>query len=216
MMSQKKEFDDVEPAFTIGAGVVVNQGPNKSLILTAAHVVDNDVNGLVSRDSDGVEFFIGDKKEIRIELPDGTGCVGLPVYVDTDKDLALVVAKCVIGQKVELGEEPIQGSSVTIAGVPLGIRLERGFVHGQGSFDGRIVSGLGEHNGKCLVTTPAVGGFSGSGVFYDGRLVGIVLAAHERYEHATLVACPSTLTKFFEDADTYFNSIPDAGLPDAG
>jgi len=162
-----------------GVVVVVDHDSNLSLVLSADHVVD--IPKLIEmEDEEGnPKLFFSKSAVITVERLNGSTCNAIPAEMDPDNDIGTIVTDCIAGEAVVIADSlPPVGSIVTASGAPLGI-------HPAGVFivtDGRYV-GL-EENGKVVVTLATTFGGSGGGIFYRGKLFGIVTNKAGRFEHA--------------------------------
>lgn len=175
-----------------GSGVVYEKtdrknGPIRSRILTADHVVDVPVVGTVEDDTVsflGMEFSHGkrhvDSVKIEIQTADGRTCDDVKVLTrgsDETHDVAVIETACDAGLVAELATAvPVMGEKVFISGYPLGIELP---VLTEGYVSGWV-------DGYLLTSAAAYGGNSGGPVFYDGKVVGLLVRGSREYPHLTL------------------------------
>lgn len=167
-----------------GTGFVVasdrSRGTGESLVMTAAHV-GHVPRTIVRKDGESVvpRVFLVKSVERTVERLDGSECPAEPSFEDLDHDVSVLRTGCVAGSTADLADRlPPQGAFVSVTGCPEGF-------HEPGVFavtDGRY---LGTHpDGELLLSAPAAHGSSGSGVFYQGRVVGLLRAVYE-FDHVT-------------------------------
>lgn len=166
-----------------GSGTVVAVKGNKSLILTAGHVCH-------------------DEKEITIKDPsDETKTVDLPVIIidftvtnsdgekfehativkkDDLNDLCVLEVTGITGPVMKLASKlPEVGSKIYYAGAPAGIWFPPAVPIFVGIYDGLAKDD--SPYGKFMFSMPVIGGASGSGVVYGGRLVGVVVQGYTKF-----------------------------------
>lgn len=171
----------------MGSGVVLDvdktKGKGESLIATAAHV-SNIPQGMPTFDDEGnmTELFLPQASMTIVQTLEGKSCAAEAVYVDIPHDIGIVKAFCVAGKVAELAESlPPVGAAILVSGAGLGY-------HPNGVFlveDGRY---LGMSDGKdpdLVMSVPVVGGHSGSGIFYRGKVVGILTKVFVRFHHGS-------------------------------
>jgi Trypsin-like peptidase domain len=166
---------------TLGTGVVLKNGGGKSLILTAGHVLatpppvmvnplgDNDVR-LVLEYEDHVYDLMNNDCALRV------------LNVSEHPDLALGQSECIAGAPVQLASRPPPvGASILTVGAPHGWHPDRAY----DVVDGRYLGYDEDVEKDDAFSIPTTHGFSGSGIFYKGQLVGIVSLADSTFEHLT-------------------------------
>jgi S1-C subfamily serine protease len=159
------------PAGGFGSGVVIAIGPEKSLVLTAAHVT--------RRPEAATDYTM--------KLTGRLGsCQGRAIKVGANVDLAIVEADCVLGRPVQLGGLPQVGDPVFLVGHPAGAPLP---VITQGYY-----SGLDD--GLMLVSAGAYPGNSGGGAYSGGKLVGILVRGAPAYHHLSLCLPAAVIREF--------------------
>jgi len=170
-----------------GTGVVVaadrSRGAGESLVMSAAHVL-NIPKFMLQVNQDGeLSLFVVKASLMIVEKLDGSGCEGVPMYVDVPNDVGMLKASCVAGDVATIASDlPPVGAMVTMTGAGLGIHPNGVFL----AVDGRYVGFDEGFNPQEMLTIPAAPGHSGSGVFYRGQVFGIVSRGAGRYEHVTL------------------------------
>lgn len=166
-----------------GSGVVVRNDnkKNQSLILSVHHVTHSEPI-MLRIDEDGIYLVQVEKVQLRVETLDGTMCDADTMAGNYKQDLSVIRSMCVAGEAKELADElPPVGASVMISGAALG-------VHPKGIFivtDGRFM-GIDEESGEEVITLPSAPGHSGSGVFYKGKVIGLLSKRTVAYEHISL------------------------------
>lgn len=174
-----------------GSGVVYEktngkQGPVRSRILSANHVLETPVIGSVK---DDILEFLGmqinngkirtDSVKIELQTADGRICnVQVLALGSSDtRDVATAEADCDAGRVAELANEvPTMGAKVFVAGYSHGVKLPmltEGFVSGW-------------MDGYLLTSGAAVGGNSGGPVFHNGKVIGLLVRADRSYPHLSL------------------------------
>lgn len=163
-----------------GSGTLVSKGQvgvvKGALVLTANHVcVEEDVE---------IQGFKLPVVDLMLSITDGLGneFEAFPIIQDEDNDLCLLE---VIGEvaadpaEIMLGL-PEKQEHVQYAGAPAGI-----WINDQTAMvlDGRY-AGKDKKSKFLLYTCATVGGASGSGLFYRGRLFGVVVRVNRNFHHA--------------------------------
>jgi len=165
-----------------GSGVVVRNNFDKkeSLILSVAHVTHPQKTTL-EIDESGFYFFQIDKIEMMVERLDGEKCAAFPMAGNEKQDLSVIKSTCIAGEARELADElPPVGASVMISGAALGYHPKNIFI----VTDGRFM-GLDENNEE-IITLPSAPGHSGSGIFYKGKVIGLLSKRTIHYEHISI------------------------------
>ena len=166
-----------------GSGVVVRNNYNKkqSLILSVAHVTHPEKVTL-EFDESGFYFFKIDTIEMMVERLDGEKCAAYPMAGDGKKDLSVIKSACIAGETAELADStPPVGASVLISGAALGYHPKNIFI----VTDGRYM-GIEEESGEEIITLPSAPGHSGSGIFYKGKVIGLLSKRTVHYEHISI------------------------------
>ncbi len=178
-----------------GSGVVVAVSKRKgtSAILTAWHVCDTYEKGFKVNNLFGtLEVVEGVQNVITIE--DKKIPVSKYLYRNKDRDVCLLEVKYEFDGAAKIATSmPPRGAYVDIVGSPMGIWDEY-LVSSQsgryfGTTDIEIIMGRDDKEPTKLKNFAyygfaGVGGYSGSGIFYRGKLVGLLSAGSTRYEHA--------------------------------
>lgn len=165
-----------------GSGVVVrnNYTKKESLILSVAHVTHPQMVSL-EIDESGMYFFKIDTIEMVVESLDGNKCSAFPMAGHRDQDMSVIKSSCIAGVAAELADDvPPVGANVLISGAALGY-------HPKGIFivtDGRYM-GIDE-SGEEIITLPSAPGHSGSGIFYKGKVIGLLSKRTVHYEHISI------------------------------
>ena len=152
----------------------------ESLILSVAHVT-HPQNTTLEIDESGFYFFQIDKIEMMIERLDGEKCAAFPMAGNEKQDLSVIKSACIAGDATELANQlPPIGASVMISGAALGYHPKNIFI----VTDGRFM-GLDENNEE-IITLPSAPGHSGSGIFYKGKVIGLLSKRTVHYEHISI------------------------------
>ena len=166
-----------------GSGVVVKNDDvrKQSLILSVYHVTHSEPS-ILSMDQDGIFLIDMIKMELKVETLDGTICEAGSMAGNFKQDLSVIRSLCIAGEATSLADElPPVGASVMVSGAALG-------VHPKGIFivtDGRFM-GIDEASGEEIITLPSAPGHSGSGIFYKGKIIGLLSKRTVDYEHISL------------------------------
>lgn len=167
-----------------GAVVAINEETGKSLIITAEHVCSNayDVGDIIS----GKYKILSTEKEI--VTYDGTLVKTRIIYKDVSNDVCVMEADAIVGDVVEIASFfPPTGATITSSGAPAGY-WEKGLSNVvEGIFIGFNPESICVP-GRCFsnmlqFSLPIVGGMSGSGVYYKGKLFALVTIGTGQYEH---------------------------------
>jgi hypothetical protein len=181
-----------------GSGVVVenDEKNNQSLIMSVAHVTHGE-NMMLKADEGGLYIFVVTKKELKIEKLNGETCEASPIIGDTEQDLSVISSKCIAGAATPLADElPPVGANVMVSGAALGYHPKNIFI----VTDGRYM-GIDEKSGEEIITLPAAPGHSGSGIFYRGKVVGLLSKRTVAYEHITICVSLENAKKMLDTAE---------------
>jgi hypothetical protein len=164
-----------------GSGVIVgniDKNKGQSLILTAAHVSS------ITREIElGIFKLIVKDAAMSVQKLDGAFCNARPVVTDEQNDVGTILSDCKAGEVAELADElPPQGAMVQDVGAPLGFHPNDVFAIVDGRYQG-LTDGFAP---MVTLSVPVVGGFSGSGLFYKGKVFGILTRGYDRFEHLSL------------------------------
>lgn len=177
---QEKHLDDV----TSGSGAViyVNEELDYSLVVTAYHVCETsfEVGDMP------IEGFLITGTEKEVISRSGKKFSANIFYKDTKNDLCVMEVSGVAGQEAYVAPfYPPIGAKLDTAGAPLG-EWDVGVVNVVSGIYAGIkkqplnVEGL-IFNNFIQWSIPTVGGMSGSGVYYKGRLISVVSAGTGDY-----------------------------------
>jgi len=159
-------------------------------VLTAAHCAST----LLPTSLSDLGVTVDDVKMKFLNFSGSVVCEATLEKIDKENDLALLKTDCDLKNIAAVASRDAEaGSEVTNIGYPDGVTfpvLTSGFV--TVTFDDSVPA----VGGRQLVSAPVVGGSSGSPVFQDGRIVGIVSMAHEGYEHMAFIVSATTIKKF--------------------
>jgi len=180
----------------VGSGVVVDIRGSKSLVMTAAHVSNIDPFMMGQDEVGNPALFIVQTEKLTVETLEGRMCDAKQIKADSTHDIAILDVDCIAGTKAEFASElPPIGAMVLTSGAALGYHPENVFV----ITDGRFM-GIDKKDDKVVVTVPAASGHSGSGMFYKGKIFGILTARMIDFEHITLGTQLQFLNELFASA----------------
>lgn len=194
----KKLAEKQEEETYSGTGAVIKNdlSRNESLILSVAHVTNPDQVELRTTPI-GFYFFIIDKVELSIEKLDGSVCEAASVISNSKKDISVIRSKCIAGTVAEIAKElPPVGSNIIISGAALGFHPPNIFI----VVDGRYM-GIDNDSGEEITTAAVAGGHSGSGVFYRGKIVGILTKRTIKYEHISFCVSLENIKDIISDGE---------------
>lgn len=166
-----------------GSGVVIEvKGgllePQSSTILTANHVLETPAIGDELPTPTG-EKLVVDEIEMEIDTFDGRTCELTPVAmaVTDQRDVATAYANCDAGKVARIANRvPPRGAKVLVTGHPdsfQGVIVTEGYVSGW-------------HDGYLVVSAPIYPGNSGGPLWYEGKIVGIMVRVNPDYWHISL------------------------------
>lgn len=174
-----------------GSGVVYDKKGDKSLILSANHVLETPAVGSIKEDKIdflGMEMSLGkfrvDAVKITVDTFDGRTCNAkvLALGHSDERDTATAEVDCDAGRVAPIATStPARGEKVFISGHPMGIPLAmvtEGYVSGPMKIDAGTFT---------LVSGAAFGGNSGGPVFYNGEVIGLLVRGVRTYPHISLV-----------------------------
>lgn len=167
-----------------GTGVVIENDlkRSESLVVTAGHVCTA-AHKTVLTDAVGGIFPVIDI-DLTVESVEGVRTLFRIVFEDEKSDLCFLTSKGIVGIPAPLATDvPPIGAQVKYAGAPL---LEFGKWYCplfDGYFSGAYY--FQDIGVSFVVTIPAAGGASGSGVYYRGRLFGIISKVHRGFPNLT-------------------------------
>lgn len=165
-----------------GSGVVVRNNFHKkeSLILSVAHVT-HPQKVTLEFDESGFYFFKIDTIQMMVERLDGEKCSAFPMAGNEKQDLSVIKSTCIAGEAAELADKlPPVGASVMISGAALGYHPKNIFIVTDGRFMGL------DENDEEIITLPSAPGHSGSGIFYKGKVIGLLSKRTVHYEHISI------------------------------
>lgn len=168
-----------------GSGVVVGvdgRSKGESLIMTARHVVHVEEDMIVMGENVPALFHPYDVRFI-VQRLDGSTCEAAPLHESERYDLGSMVTDCIAGDVAHLASSyPEVGDEVVVLGAPLGFHPRDVFLPNSGVYAGFDDGFFPD----MIFSIPAVGGYSGSPIFHNGKVVSILVAGAIRYEHLTL------------------------------
>lgn len=164
-----------------GSGVVLKNDyrMDESLVMTASHVSSADMPiPLIT--GTGFALFIPEEVEITVAKMDGTKCAAKELVADHDNDLGMLEVDCIAGREAKLASRlPPLGAIVSTSGAALGYHPPNSFI----VTDGRYVGLTSDKEPFVTVTLPGAPGHSGSGLFYRGKVFGILVRGSSRFHH---------------------------------
>lgn len=191
----------------MGSGVVVaadtSKGSGESLIMTARHVAQFDPEPMIRMGPSGFEVFIPVLMEMTVQRLDGSTCDAKTIYSDLKDDISVVKASCIAGTPAPLANDvPEVGSAIMVVGAGLGYHPNGVFV----VVDGRFLGFEDGFNPQMILSVPVAPGHSGSAVFYNGKVIGIVSKRVLNYEHISFAASLERAKVSLENALNIWNS----------
>jgi hypothetical protein len=181
-----------------GTGIVLDkkvdktsEGGVKSLILTAGHVCR--VPFQVEDSSSPTQFVIVKRSEMRVENLQGKLFKAEILFYSMQPDICAISVFGDAGQLVELADDvPPKGAIVQNVGSPNSFKGPDVFFMS----DGRYLGEIGLMGAmKEAVSNPIWPGLSGSGLFYKGKVFGIVTNVDKEFEH---IGFADTLAELYE------------------
>lgn len=177
-----------------GSGVVIARDldTGRSAIATAWHVCDM--------------YKVGDQEQMlwltmkivekqkRVLTIDGQELEILEsVYEDKNNDICVLEVRHEFEGDSDIADDlPPRGAYVDVVGSPIGmwgdfmVSMERGRYFGKTDLEVLLSSkdeAATDMKNFSYYGIPVVGGYSGSGIYYRGKLVGLLTAASPKYEH---------------------------------
>lgn len=181
-----------------GSGVVVandryRDSKGSSLIMTAGHVCDTPESMIMIGFNKEGELYGGIAKVVahrfktialdgRVLKTEVVSYTFSEDPLDPEPDICAISTVGMAGETVELADQlPPEGAIVQNVGFPMGYQV-RWSAH---ISDGRYSGLTDKVPHGAIVSNPAVGGLSGSGLYYRGKLFAILVAGARRFEHLT-------------------------------
>lgn len=176
------KFESVCPKgehMSMGSGMVVNLVEGETIVITAGHVCDSEVDEKVItnfRQSVSVLDYTGREHQahvIKATQDDGIGGVDMcalwvPTLPEGGVEFSMFNPK--VGQEIYYMGSPAGIFHPPVAPILLGI------------YSGEIDAS------SAMITAPAVGGSSGSIVLdMNNKMIGVLWAAHTEFHHATIM-----------------------------
>ncbi len=180
----------------VGSGAFVANSDTHSYVLTAGHVCITEVTKEMMQTV--AEF------SVKLYVQNYTGKLYTAEVIHEDyrrdkdaNDLCLLRLRKVNHINVKLGaEDPVVGERVYAMSSPVGLYHPPAVPLLEGRYSGKIA----EYNKAGLVTIPAVGGSSGSAVLNaDMQIVGLIYAAAQGFENASIMVNLSEIIKFLDE-----------------
>lgn len=154
----------IEMDSVTGSGVVFYSSTNRSLVLTANHVCNPEKE---------LKLPQALMRAIHVKRLLGGSMTADVLWSDEAEDICVVVVDGYAGPAARVGELPMLGGMVYWPGGPFGMFGDGiGFLE-QGHFAGHTkVNGID----RILIAGTTAHGASGSGLFYQDQLIGVVIA----------------------------------------
>ena len=182
-ISDAKPDGSEETMSWTGSGFIVrnNEEKQQSLIMSVAHVTNSE-DMTLGADENGLYIFVVTKKELKVETLDGEMCDAHQVIANVGQDLSAIVADCIAGNATDLADElPPVGADVMVSGAALGYHPKGIFIVTEGKY-----MGIDGESKEEIITLPSAPGHSGSGIFYKGKVIGLLSKRTVAYEHITI------------------------------
>lgn len=163
----------------VGSGVVVAYKVKKyyeidvpeSLVVTAAHVCN--VEPLVKTDKGLYSVY---KYRFTVTTIEGDNLPAKPIYMNSATDVCVLKVLGRAGDAVQLADDmPPVGSRILFVGAPTGTFGIHAAVAMDGRFGGIENFGVTDYS---VMSIASVGGCSGGGVFYKGKVFSLLLMNH--------------------------------------
>lgn len=179
-----------------GSGVVVESSStaNKSLVFTAWHVCDTYKIGHKAEDILGTYEVIESNQQVVTPAEEKID-IYKKAYLDKNTDTCVIIVKEYLPNHVDLADKmPPRGAFVDVVGAPEGNWGKYVVSSQRGRYQGLMNINVWLGNGDTKATSlkefayygfAGVGGFSGSGIFYKGKLIGLHTAGSTRFEHSS-------------------------------
>lgn len=176
----------------LGSGTIYETQAAKTRFLSASHVLEH-----VDPGESITQLSNGDVVVKRVTISAlaysvyGASCPFkvLALGDHADGDVAVGEASCDLGPAANLGVEPLSGFKVISVSHPLGEPLPI-------VTDGYV---SGTENNFLVTSTPIAPGSSGGGLFYDGKLVGVLVRVLE-FDHVARSVRLETIKKRISEA----------------
>lgn len=184
-----------EPMTIVGSGVVVesNLKSKKSIVLTAWHVCSKLPVGYTATSTFGTVKVVRDEQYVQA-IDSKRLNILKTLYLDKNSDTCVIEVDGFLPGKARLANEmPPRGALVDVVGAPEGkwgyylAALQSGRYFGLTEIDIPFRDDQSVTKMKDFAYYGFAGtkGFSGSGVYYKGRLIGLMTARSPNYEHAS-------------------------------
>jgi hypothetical protein len=190
-VGQDAEYIDTDAGW-YGTGVVLSTKNGKSTILTARHVLEYPPDAVYLPNS--VTIVKITNFNIKIQRLDGKICSVSAYDTAAFADVGSMVADCDAGLPVRIARRlPPAGARIEIVGSPKGMHAPHVFSVLDGRYNGliRLNSGVVEST-----SVPIIGGISGSGVYYNGELVGLASSMGEGFTHTSFAVTLNNIIKY--------------------
>lgn len=154
----------------------------ESLVTTAGHVCHKE---LAVTKEEMLENHVASLKMLPeiflVKTIDGDDLVGRPIYLDEDHDVCVIDVHGKAGEPQQVATSlPPEGAIATYVGAPSAVFGHHMAVTVDGHYCGNV---LGKGEEWLVLSNPAQPGASGSGVFYNGKMFGILVMINAEYGH---------------------------------
>jgi len=186
---------------SVGSGAVIDHHKGLTLIITAAHVCQNnlikDIEDMILEKNNYLEIRTWDDSLLHANI--------LSISEDPKIDLCSIYIKSHNKPltKLKLSDTPpITGDQVVAMAAPMGIYHPPVVPLLQGRFSGDVRGG-----NISIVTVPSEPGSSGAVILNDDRnIVGVIFAVNSGFNHVTLSVNYRQTRKFIEESIKLFRS----------
>ena len=200
VLGNEKTVDDAMS----GSGAVVAVYENKSLVLTAEHVCDAE---LEPGDTVMDGRYVVENVSMHIIMIDSTKHSKVKILrTDTSSDLCIIEVMGIVGTPASLAPfKPPINAKVMTAGAPLGEwdTVSANIVEGRYSGISKepiVIDWFTSFDNFAQYSIPIIGGMSGSAVYYRGRIVGILTVGVPTYSHLAWGPFLPEVTEFVKAA----------------
>ncbi len=178
-----------------GSGIIIsnNKEDNTSVIFTAWHVCDRYPVGFKVDGMGATLEVVGDEQLVITNDLREVKILEI-LYKDKETDVCAVKAAHAFKDHAEIATKmPPRGAIVAVVGAPQGswgrdlVSMSDGRYFGKTTIQVKLGKSDTEPTfmiGFAYYGFAGVGGYSGSGVFYKGKLIGLMTAGSTEYEHA--------------------------------
>jgi hypothetical protein len=180
--------DQLEAAFAIkGTAFAVQRHEGETILLTAGHTCEsmNSTNKNIEAFFQAFTFPRSENKPLRpqkyryvYDINRQKYPINNVIYTNSDNpDICMVSVKGMFPHNVAIAERPPQlGQRITNIAAPFGIFNKQTIIIFDGYFSGHM-------NDNDIYSIPAAPGSSGSPVFHNNKLIGLIHATDRRFNH---------------------------------